>query len=68
MELKFSEQFWATKSSTNQPNQIIWYDKQQITMSQLSLHLITHHTMKAYTAVEVWLLALFTLALNKGEL
>jgi hypothetical protein len=37
-------------------------------MTQLSLCLIKHHTMKAHMVVEVWLLAFFTLALNKGEL
>jgi hypothetical protein len=67
MELKFSEQFWATNSNSNQPNQVIWYGKRRIKMAQLSLRLIKHHTMKAYMVVEVWLLAFFTLALNKGE-
>jgi len=53
MELKFSKQFWATNSCSNQPNQIIWHDKRWIKMAQLSLSLIKHHTMKAYMVVEV---------------
>lgn len=51
MELKFSEQFWATNSSSNQPNQIT-YDKRWIKTAQLSLSLIKHHTMKAYMVVK----------------